>query len=85
MDHLHYPFYASRGDTIEVTLDKQANVLLLDSSNYQHYCQNRQYNYFGGLAKVSPVHLSVPSTGNWHVVIDLGGGSGQIKASARLI
>jgi hypothetical protein len=70
-----------RGSTVVVTLDTQANVLLLDSSNYRTYVNGGQFRYYGGLAKTSPMRIPVPSTGHWFIAIDLGGGSGNIRSS----
>jgi hypothetical protein len=85
MDHLHYEFDASEGDVIEVTLDRAANVQLVDPPNYVDYNNGRGYRYYGGYATTSPVRLAVPRTGKWHVVIDFGGGAGQVRARARLL
>lgn len=72
-------------DVVEVTLDKQANVRLLDDANYALYEQGKQHTYYGGLAKTSPTRLQPPHAGHWYVVIDLGGYAGTIRASARVI
>lgn len=85
MDHIHYEFDAERGNTIEVSLDRAANVQLLDSSNYDKYRHKQSYQYYGGYATKSPVLLAIPRDGLWHVVIDLGGGPGQVRTSARLL
>lgn len=71
------------GSTVVVTLKNQANVLLLDASNYRTYSSPRggRYQYHGGLAKTSPVRLNVPRTGHWFIAIDLGGLAGRIAAS----
>jgi hypothetical protein len=57
MRFLHFDFDADPNDVIEVTLDRQANVRLLDPLNFQRYREGRQHNYCGGLAKTSPVRL----------------------------
>lgn len=85
MKYLHYKFDAGPQDIIEVTLDKQANVLLLDPSNFRKYKNGQNYRYSGGLAKTSPVRLSPPRPGHWHVVVNLGGYRGTVRAGARLI
>jgi hypothetical protein len=85
MGYLHYDFDTSAGDVIEVTLDRAANVQLLDPENYENYKNGRGYRYHGGYATRSPVRFSVPRAGTWHVVIDLGGGAGRVRAAARLI
>ncbi|MDB5231658.1 MAG: hypothetical protein JWN76_2463 [Chitinophagaceae bacterium] len=84
MEYLHYDLSLASGDIIIVNLDKQANVLLLDSSNYSNYKAGRRYQYFGGLAKVSRFRVAAPSAGQWHVVINLGGYPGIVKASVSV-
>lgn len=85
MNHLHSEVVAGANDIIQVSLDGQANVLLLDSNDYRNYCAGRQYSYRGGLAKRSPVNLVPPHHGTWHVVVDLGGYGGTVRASVRVI
>jgi len=85
-DHyLHYEFDASAGDQVEVALDHAANVQLLDPANYQNYRGGRAYRYHGGYVTRSPYRLPFPRAGHWHLVIDLGGQAGTVKASAALI
>lgn len=84
MQYLHWEFDLSEQSAVEVSLDKQANVLLLDSMNYQHYHRGDRYTYYGGLMKRSPVHLRPPHAGHWYVVIDLGGYAGTVGASVRV-
>ena len=85
MNFLHYEFDLSSDDVVEVTLDKQANVLLMDDPNFAAYRSGRQHHYYGGLAKSSPVRLAPPHAGHWHVVIDLGGYAGTVQASVRVL
>ena len=85
MNYLHYEFDLTSDDVVEVTLDKQANVRLLDDTNYSLYRKGSQHRYHGGLAKTSPVKIPAPGSGHWHVVIDLGGYAGTVKASARVL
>ncbi len=85
MNFLHYPVRASAGDVVEVTLSSQANVRLMDDTNYAHYRRGQRHTFYGGLAKVSPARIPVPHGGSWHVVIDLGGYAGSIRAGVRVI
>ena len=85
MNHLNYEFDASQGDVVEVKLDREANVLLMDPANYDHYNHQRTYQYDGGYATKSPVRQPVPRPGHWHVVVDLGGGPGQVRAAVGLL
>lgn len=85
MDFSYYDLgHRSRGDQVEVTLKgSAANVLLLDSSNYSAFKAGRQHRYQGGLAKRSPVVLTIPHTGRWYVVIHMAGLSGTVRHSIR--
>ena len=84
MNYLFWEVDAGPGDVVEVTLDRQANVKLMDYSNYQNYRAGTQYRYYGGLAKVSPVRVPVPAQGHWYVVVDLGGYPGTVHAAVRV-
>ncbi len=74
------------GDVVEVTLSgSAANVRLLDSGNFQNYRSGRAHRYVGGLAQQSPVRLVIPSSGTWHVAVDMQGLRGTTRASFRVI
>src|SRR4051794_28720588 len=60
MNHLNYDFDASQGDDAEVTLDRAANVLLMEPADYDDYVHGRPYRYGGGYATRSPVRLAIP-------------------------
>lgn len=85
MNYLHYDLNLQSNEIVEVTLDKQANVRLLDENNYLKYQRQEQHKYYGGLATKSPVRLSPPYSGHWHLIIDLGGYSGTVRASVKTI
>jgi len=85
MDHLHQEFDAGPSDVIEVTLDHAANVLLMDETNYRRYQRGDDYRYYGGYAEQSPARLVPPRDGRWHLVIDLGGYPGSVRAGARVV
>lgn len=76
----------SAGEIVEITLSgSAANVRLMDSSNLSSYRNGRQHRYHGGLAKQSPVRLQIPSSGHWHVTVDMTGLSGTVRSSARVL
>jgi|GEM_PF-393232 len=83
MNYLHYDLNLQMGEVVEVTLDKQANVRLLDDPNFAKYRRGEQHQYFGGRAVKSPVRLSTPRSGHWHLIVDLGGNAGTVRASVR--
>lgn len=87
MQYTHYDMgQLSGNDVVEVTLSgNAANVRLMDGSNFQSYRNGRQHRGYGGLARKSPVHLQVPHSGTWHVVVDMQGLQGTVRSSARLL
>lgn len=85
MEFLHQELDLQLGDVVEVTLDSQANVILLDPHNYSNYKQGKSYRYYGGHAEKSPVSLSPPQSGKWHVVVNLGGYAGSVRAGVRVL
>lgn len=74
-----------RGEIVEVTLTKGANVRLMNSSNFSNYRNGRRHSYIGGLAKQSPLRLQIPSSGHWYVAVDMQGLRGSTRASVRVI
>ena len=86
MQFLHKRLYLDSNDTVVVSLDTQANVMLTDDSNFSSYRSGRGgYRYYGGLATASPVRLSPPHSGYWNVTIDLAGRGGSIRHSINVI
>ena len=85
MEYICSEVSAKSGAIVEVTLDRQANVRLLDPTNYRRFQSGQEHRYYGGLAKNSPFRVQVPSSGTWYVVIDLGGAGGRIRHNIRII
>jgi len=85
LNYLHKAFTGKRGDIVVVKLEKQANVKLMDGFNYQLYRNGLNYKYYGGLAKVSPAKVIVPSRGRWHAVIDSDTSEETVEASIKVI
>ena len=85
MKYLHQEFDVESDDIVEVTLDGQANVMLLTTAEFDRYRRGDSYRYYGGLAKQSPVRLVPPNQGHWHVVVDLGGYAGHVRAEVRVV
>jgi hypothetical protein len=85
MEFLHQELDLGPNDLLEVILDNTANVLLLDPDNYTKYRNRQPYQYQGGYATHSPYHIQPPSPGRWHLVIDLGGNAGRVRAWSRIL
>ena len=80
-EFLHREVDVGPEDVLEVTLDHPANVLLLDQVNYDLYRRRQPYKYiYGGYVTQSPFRIRPPFKGQWHVVVDLGGGPGTVTA-----
>ncbi|WP_019554460.1 DUF1883 domain-containing protein [Propionispira raffinosivorans] len=73
------------GNKVRVTLDIQANVMLMDRMNFSLYNDSLAFKYFGGYYKSSPVTIDVPDTDHWYVIIDLGGAAGPVKTTCSVI
>ncbi len=73
------------GEIVEITLTNGANVRLMSSSDFSNYKNGRRHRYIGGLAKQSPLRLQIPSSGHWHIAIDMQGLRGSTRASVRML
>lgn len=85
MDFLHYEVNLSASDTVRVTLNRQANVKLLDGHDFEKYRRGEAHNYYVGLTIVSPFFVRAPRAGHWHLAIDLGGFGGSVRASVSIV
>ena len=87
MRFTHYKLgHVQAGQVVEVTLSgNAANVRLMNSSNFQLYKRGKKHKYYGGRATKSPVRLQIPSTGQWHVAIDMQGLRGQVRTGIRMM
>ena len=74
-----------RGEIVEVTLTRAANVRLMNTSNFNNYKNGRKHTFHGGLAKRSPINIQIPSSGHWHLTVDMQGLKGSTKASVRVL
>ena len=86
MNFLHYPVgWAHAGDLVRITLSQQANVHLVDNSNFKRYRRGQKFRGVGGRQTVSPAELAVPRSGHWHVVVDRGAAGGRVRAAVELL
>lgn len=87
MDFSHFDLgQVEQGRVVHVALSgTEANVRLLDDSNFRSYRAGRRHHYHGGHATRSPVQLQVPHAGHWHVAVDLGGSGGRVSAQVTLL
>ncbi len=85
MSFLHKRMHLNYGDTVVVDCSHQCNVIILTDTNFSNYRSGRRCQYHGGFFKMLPARIQAPSTGYWNVVLDLGGGSANIRHSISVI
>ena len=87
MKFTHYDLgNRKRGEIVEVILKgSAANVRLMNSTNFSSYKNGRRHRYTGGLAKKSPIRLQIPTSGHWHVTVDMAGLRGKVRSSIRTL
>jgi Domain of unknown function (DUF1883) len=71
--------YLEAGDIVIVNCDHQCNVMVMTDQDFDRYKRGDRFNYHGGHYKSLPARIPVPSTGWWNAVLDLGGGSANIR------
>ncbi len=82
----HYDLKGLRaGTVIEVTLSAVANVRLMTADNFQRFTETLKHQFVGGVAKKSPVRLTIPEDGHWHLVVDMEGHNGLAESSVKKI
>jgi len=84
-DHLYNRLFLKDGDVVEVDSDTQANVTLMDDSDYASYKAGRSYHYYGGHFTHFPARIAPPRSGYWNVVLDLVGGKANVRHSMRVL
>lgn len=60
-------------DLIEISLDRPANIKILDPANFESYSKGRDHYYYGGIFQASLVKLIPPYLGRWYLVVDSAG------------
>lgn len=87
MDFVYVDLHQQQsGAVVEVTLKgNAANVFLVDGTNFNNYRRGMRYSCYGGHTRRSPVRLTIPRTGHWYAVANLGGYPGRLGISARVL
>lgn len=75
------------GEVVQVNLTAVANVRLMDTPNFGSYKNGAKHIYTGGVVRESPVRLTIPTPGHWHVAIDTTGirGSEGLSAAVKVV
>jgi hypothetical protein len=78
--------HCEAGTAVQVTPAQASNVYLLDAPNFGLYRRRRRFQGVGGpAASGATLHMPIPRTGRWFVVVDLGGTRGTIGASVHML
>lgn len=84
--YTHYDLQDIReGVVIEISLSAVANVRLMTHADFDRFKNARQHKFLGGVAKQTPIRLTIPKSAHWHVVIDTEGHSGKVESSIRVV
>lgn len=82
----HYDLKELRaGTVIEVSLSAINNVRLMTGANFQRFTELLDFKYLGGVAKKSPVRITIPETLHWHLIIDAEGQNGLAESSVKML
>lgn len=82
----HYDLKELRaGTTIEVSLNAVNNVRLMTAANYQRFTELLDFKYLGGVAKKSPIRLTLPETAHWHLIVDMEGHAALAESSVKML
>ena len=82
----HYDLREQRaGTVIEITLSAIANVRLMNDSNFERFTETLKHQFLGGVAKKSPIRLTIPESGHWHVIIDMEGHKSLAESSVKTV
>ncbi|GEC30140.1 DUF1883 domain-containing protein [Sinorhizobium fredii] len=86
LNYTHYDLKGQKAGTrIEITLSAVANVRLMTDVNFTRYTETLKHQFFGGVARKSPLRMTIPETAHWHLVIDTEGHHGLAESSVRVI
>lgn len=86
LNYTHYDLKAQKAGTrIEITLSAVANVRLMTDVNFTRYKETLKHQFFGGVARKSPLRMIIPETAHWHLVIDTEGHHGLAESSVKVV
>ena len=86
MQHQHYDLnHVEAGRVVEVALDGAANVRIMDHASFQEFRAGRKHGYIGGYVTPPLYRATIPAGGHWHVILDLGGQAGRLRAGVRVL
>ena len=85
MSFMHYEVKARPGEIIQVNISRDANVRLLDQLNYAKYKLGKSYSATAGPETEGPIRFAPPYRATWHVIVDMEGRMGTVRASVEVL
>ena len=85
LEFIHFIVKAGPESIIQVNITQPAYVRLMDEVNFQKYKMKKRYTFTGGYASTPKVDLRPNQRAEWHVVVDLEGLDGEVRASLDLL
>lgn len=79
----HYLGFLNGGEVISVKINQQAHVALLDTPNLSRYARRQRYRHYGGLQSYAERRYKIPFPGEWHIAINTGAPSSQVRGEVR--
>ena len=79
----HHLGQCSKGLIIEVMLSGPAYVRLVDTKNFHRYRLGRSFDYWGGIARKSPLRFRIPENGRYFVIVDTDKIGVKVEASVQ--
>lgn len=84
MTFLHWKIPGTTGDIVRIQTNGPAYVRMLDALNFEYYRRGSKFEGLGGWSDRLDVDFSLPYKGTFHVVVDLGGQAGELKATCDI-
>ena len=77
--------WLNSGDTVVMDSNYACNFMVMDSINFMAYKSGRSFRYYGGHFSHFPAGITVPHSGNFYVVVDLGGRRGMLSYNLKVL
>ena len=80
----HHLGECAKGLHIEVKISGPSYVRLIDTKNFHRYRLGRSFDYWGGIARKSPLRFRIPENDRYFVIVDTNGIGGKVNASVQV-
>ena len=84
MGFKYHSLNLNSGNTIQVNLKQNADVLVMDNTNLQYFKNRNNYKFLGGGFTSGLVKIQVPNSGTWNLVV-LPHGNGVVNYEFSIV